>query len=218
MNKYIKVTRETEKEVLEVLDKLGYKWAGGQVATGYSAFDYNSISEMYIRIEGTLTCIRYTPDCDEITLEQLKVDVYKTISDIKDLHTLENKDRTLRTVLRHSVGHILLLDISNEFAETILTIYKLSQDVIDMLNHKGFNLVYKPPRTKEDIFEEIEKLAELPNENEGRYRVYFGHPRIDEFNVRKIDTSAISYPRIKGIKKEDAERLCNELNNLKEVK
>lgn len=226
MNKYIKVTRESEKEVLTVLGKLGYKWSAGEEATGFSAFDitysytsYRHLSVMYIRISerglSSTRCVESIPEgYDETTLEELKKMKYREVSDIKDLHTLENKDGTL--IMNLSYGNnVCLIDITGE---VILAIRKINQDVIDMLNSKGFNLIYKPVRTKEEIFEEIDKLAESPSENDDRYRLYFGYPRIDKFNVRKIDTSAISYPRLKGIKKEDAKRLCDELNRLEEVR
>lgn len=228
MNKYIKVTKETEKEVLEVLEKLGYKWVGGALPTTYSIFKYNNPITVYINIEEsglTWDSFRGSDCCgEEIYPNQLTNKLNTIITKLKDLHGLVSTDG--RCELRfaydefNSTDKVYAYDLrgKSENKYEILTIRELSKCTLNKLDFLGFNLIYKPPRTKEEIFEEIEKLAELPNENEGRYRVYFGYPRIDEFNVRKIDTSAISYPRIKGIKKEDAERLCNELNNLKEVK
>ena len=209
MNKYIEATRETEKEVLTVLGELGYKWLAGEEATGCSAFKYTHNSSVaYIIIsERGLFCaslIRYIPeDYDEITLDELKRMKYREVSNIKDLHNLENKDGTLRI---YETNVFCLIDRTGE---VILTIRKINQDVIDMLNSKGFNLIYKPVRTKEEILDEIDKLASV----DGEYYIKRGESRFYIFSNK-----GTSYPKRKGLTNEDAKRLREELNKLEEWK
>lgn len=217
MNRYIKVTKTTEKEVLNILHNLRYRWVGGDVATEYSAFTgRNNTSEMYIRIKnGYLSCCSCIPDYIEITLEELRAMVApRKVTKLSDLNNIVNSEASLKLSMSPCGKSVVMSDLILKPSTHILTIHKLNQNVVDILNKGGFNLVYKPPRTKEDILKEIETLSEIPNENEDRYRIGFDYPRIGKFNIWKIDTNGLAYPRLRGLKKEDAKRLCDELNRI----
>ncbi|MGL5753446.1 MAG: hypothetical protein ACRCXT_23075 [Paraclostridium sp.] len=173
VNRYIKVTRENEKEVLKVLEELGFTWSDGFKPTKWSTFNDYNLGDSDIHFIQTIgenkinfcTEEKFLDDyiknkefnlaylksfCKDEKLEQLKI-----IRKLKDLDGLENGSGL--KVYWCEDDKCLEIYFNSRFIDRV---FKL--DKTDVLKAMGFKFEYKPLRTEQEVKKEIMNLESLP--------------------------------------------------------
>lgn len=179
VNRYIKVTRENEKEVLKALEELGFTWCDGFKPTKWSTFnDYNygdsdihfiqTIGENKINfcteekflddyIKNKEFNLAYLKSfCKDEKLEQPKI-----IRKLKDLDGLKN-DKGWELSFESTDNFkdkgyyqewVRLDDKSNK--GWFNAFYELTDKTIDLLKTGGFEFEYKPLRKLTDVYKDM---------------------------------------------------------------
>ncbi|MGL5713603.1 MAG: hypothetical protein ACRCX2_11340 [Paraclostridium sp.] len=219
VNRYIKVTRENEKEVLKALEKLGFTWGGFQLSgslkkpTKYTPINDGWVcGDIYLEIPENKEISFMNGNkaylmkgINEITLEELKSflpnNTHKVIKKLKDLDGLENGSG-LR-VYWCEADKCLEIYFNSRFIDRV---FKL--DKTDVLKAMGFKFEYKPLRKLEEVIDEIRNLKSLPFVcGESNYFVVYNNGwHVGEFIY--IDTLS-TY-----MTKEQAQKYVDELNEI----
>lgn len=228
--RYFTITKENYEEVAKKLEELGITWGGhGFTHNGKSIkpTQYNpfingtlDVKEILVALESKRMTINHVEletlymDSGYVRLEvetllKPSTPAFKLVSKLEDLDGLENgngmclswdeKDRVLEVKCN---GKLFCYWHKNESIEVWLGILKAM----------GFEFEMKTKRTEEEIIAEIEKLAKIGEDN--RHYIYFGED-VNKYMFWTFTVGyKISFPERKGLTREDAERLCKELNSL----
>lgn len=219
-------SKDEEYKVLEILQQYGYLWNSGKLSKDIIPSERAELPlYIYANSNGKLMYGRYMcydlEKTKPMTIEEFmthdttnctpSTPAFKLVSKLEDLDKEDNGN-----------GIYLSWDKKNKsldvvYKGTTFCYWTENHEVkvwVGVLKAMGFKFEMKSKRTKEEILDEIEKLAEVPSENEDRYRIGADYPRVDVFGFWKLDTNITTYPRVKGLTKEDAVRLCKELNSL----
>ncbi|MGL5749311.1 MAG: hypothetical protein ACRCXT_02200, partial [Paraclostridium sp.] len=169
-NRYIKVTRDNEMEVLKVLEELGFTWGGSQLSgslkkpTKYTPINDGWVcGDIYLEIPEDKEIsfmngnkVYLMRGMNELTLEELKSflpnNTPKVVRKIKDLDGLKNDkgwELSFESIDNFKdKGYyqewVRLDDKSNK--GWFNAFYELTDKTIDLLKIGGFEFEYKPLR------------------------------------------------------------------------
>lgn len=234
LNRYIKVTKENEKEVLEVLEELGFTWGGSQLAGSLkNPTEYKPINEgwvcgdIYLETPSNKEIsfmngnkIYIMRGIKEITLKELKSflpnKTPKIIKKLKDLDGLKN-DRGWELSFESTDNFkdkgyyqewVRLDDKSNK--GWFNAFYELTDKTIDSLKASGFKFEYKPLRKLEEVFNEMSSLNPFKKHDFDTYSIC-GSVEGNGYSIYKnTSTGVIGY----SFDKETAQKYVYELNEI----
>lgn len=218
--KYIKLTKENEEEVLEILEKLGCKWKNGKLPT-----EKKVIKECFwdegdvLKIDECAELHGYA-DFEivagtEITLNHLrfvakdKMEEIRVVRKLEDLEGLENGMGLVIKCFKDELGEFIRVQRKVEEIEGMVI---KSKDKFEFLKSMGFKFKYKPLRSLEEVLEEIEDLQHerfiYGNENyfvsldvkRNKYEV--------SYNMHYKNVTCVY------LKKETAQKYADELNEI----
>lgn len=192
LNRYIKVTKENEKEVLEALEELGFTWGGSQLYGSLKKpTEYKPINEGWVYLETPSNKeisfmhgnkIYIMRGMKEITLKELKSflpnKTPKIIKKLKDLDGLKN-DKGWELSFESTDNFkdkgyyqewVRLDDKSNK--GWFNSFYELTDKTIDLLKTGGFEFEYKPLRKLEEVIEEMKLKTESIFKEDINYDLY----------------------------------------------
>ncbi|MGL5189485.1 MAG: hypothetical protein ACRC7S_07510 [Cetobacterium sp.] len=230
-NRYIKVTRDNEMEVLKALEELGFTWCDGFKPTQWSTFNNSTGDVHFIQTIGEreinfCSTERFLDDyvknkefnlaylkslCRDEKLEQPKV-----IRKLKDLDGLKN-DKGWELSFESTDNFkdkgyyqewVRLDDKSNK--GWFNAFYELTDKTIDLLKIGGFEFEYKPLRKLEEVRDEIKSIKSLEFNMDGDN--FFIAKTDKEYyveNYNLIDILGVIY-----MQKEQAQKYVDELNEI----
>ncbi|MGL5751692.1 MAG: hypothetical protein ACRCXT_14255, partial [Paraclostridium sp.] len=183
VNRYIRVTRDNEKEVLKALEELGFTWCDGFKPTQWSTFGNSTGDVHFIQTIGECE-INFCSS--EIFLDDYVKNKEFNLAYLKSLcgdEKLEqpNVIRKLKDLdgLMNNKGWELLFESTDNFKDKgyyqewvrlddksnkgwFNAFYELTDKTIDLLKIGGFEFEYKPLRKLEEVRDEIRNLKSLP--------------------------------------------------------
>ncbi|MGL5751687.1 MAG: hypothetical protein ACRCXT_14230 [Paraclostridium sp.] len=217
VNRYIKVTRDNEMEVLKALEELGFTWSDGFKPTQWSTFNMSTEDVHFIQTIGEREINFCSSEIfldayiknKEFNLEYLKslcgnekLEQSKVIRNLKDLDGLENGNGL--KVYWCETDKYLEIYFKSRFVDRVFRL-----DKADVLIAMGFKFEYKPLRKLEEVRDEIRNLKSLPFiHGESNYIVACDTGKWYIDNLTHIDTLS-TY-----VTKEQAQKYVDELNEI----
>lgn len=237
VNRYIKVTRENEKEVLKALEELGFVWCDGDKLSEFSTFNgYSSkysdthfiqiISDNKVNFCTKEIFLDSNIRNKEINFAHLKsfckdnmpdgkLEFPKIIRNLRDLDGLKN-DKGWELSFESTDNFkdkgyyqewVRLDDKSNK--GWFNAFYELTDKTIDLLKTGGFEFEYKPLRSLEEVLDEARtKIVKFVN---GEYN-YLLVKTLEGYSVDRD----VYLERVDSLYlcKETAQKYADELNEI----